>query len=349
MNHNYDPIKSVHIKNFGNLKYFRCDSFSNINLIIGKNGTGKTFLLKSLYVAIRSAEEYMRGDDNRTINEILAEKLRWTYQMQNLGDLVTKSASERLKFSIFCGKSCLQYHFSKDATKQIISTYIDEAFSRNNNASNSIFIPAKEVLSIDNIILTSRERDHAFGFDDTYYDLVKVLRIAPTRGKNYSSFAYARKELKELVNGKVDFDESTGKWFYKIGNQKFAIGVTAEGIKKIAILDRLLANGYIGKSSIIFIDELENALHPTAISNFIDILYNISKEMNIQLFLSSHSYFVIKKLCLLAQAKKEPITCISFDEIGGNYRIEDLSQGMPNNAIIDESIRLYEEEIDQVL
>lgn len=344
-----NPITSVNMRNFGNIKQFKCDSFSNINLIIGKNGTGKTFLLKALYVAIKTAEEYHRGDDVRSVNEILAEKLRWTYQMQNLGDLVTKSASDRLKFSVKCKEASLKYDFSKDATKQIISSYMDIDFIRNDSQSNSIFIPAKEVLSIDNIILTSRERDRSFGFDDTYYDLVKVLRIAPTRGKNFSAFANARKELKELVNGKVDFDESTGKWFYKIGNQKFAIGVTAEGIKKIAILDRLLANGYIGKSSIIFIDELENALHPTAISDFIDILYYISKEMNIQLFISSHSYFVIKKLCLLAQIKKTAITCISFNQAGDSYQIEDLSNGMPNNSIIDESIRLYEEEIEQVL
>ena len=114
-------------------------------------------------------------------------------------------------------------------------------------------------------------------------------------------------------------------------------------IKKKDIYDKIV------HALSIFIDEIENALHPTAISNFIDILYHISKEMNIQLFISSHSYFVIKKLCLLAQEKKESITCISFDEIGGSYRIEDLSLGMPNNSIIDESIRLYEEEIDQVM
>ena len=235
------------MKNFGNLKSFACDSFSNINLVIGKNGTGKTFLLKALYVAIKTAEEYHRGDDVRSVNEILAEKLRWTYQMQNLGDLVTKSTSDRLKFSVKCKNASLQYDFSKDTTKQITSSYMDNDFTRNDNQSNSIFIPAKEVLSIDNIILSSRERDRSFGFDDTYYDLVKVLRIAPTSGKNFNAFANARKDLKELVNGKVDFDESAGRWFYRIGNQKFAIGVTAEGIKKIAILDRLLANGYIGR------------------------------------------------------------------------------------------------------
>jgi len=42
--------------------------------------------------------------------------------------------------------------------------------------------------------------------------------------------------------------------------------VTAEGIKKIAILDTLLGNRYLDTSSIVFIDEPEAALHPQAVS-----------------------------------------------------------------------------------
>ena len=37
-------------------------------------------MLKALYSAVRSMEDYKRGDDVRSINEILAEKLRWTFQ-----------------------------------------------------------------------------------------------------------------------------------------------------------------------------------------------------------------------------------------------------------------------------
>lgn len=33
--------------------------------------------------------------------------------------------------------------------------------------------------------------------------------------------------------------------------QRFSIGATSEGVKKIAIMDRLLANGYLGRNSII--------------------------------------------------------------------------------------------------
>ena len=78
-------IQAIELENYGNIPSFKCSDFSNINLIIGENATGKTFLLKALYSAIRSMEDYKRGDDVRSMNEILAEKLRWTFQVDRLG------------------------------------------------------------------------------------------------------------------------------------------------------------------------------------------------------------------------------------------------------------------------
>ena len=93
-------IKAAELQNYGNISAFRCSEFSNINLIIGENATGKTFLLKALYSAIRAMEDYKRGDDVRSMNEILAEKLRWTFQVDKLGDIVNRSANESLHFRI---------------------------------------------------------------------------------------------------------------------------------------------------------------------------------------------------------------------------------------------------------
>ena len=47
-------------------------------------------MLKALYSAVRSVEEYRRGDDIKTISEVLSEKLRWTFQVEKLGDMVFK-------------------------------------------------------------------------------------------------------------------------------------------------------------------------------------------------------------------------------------------------------------------
>jgi len=107
---------------------------------------------------------------------------------------------------------------------------------------------------------------------------------------------YVQSELNRL-HGVVDFDEKTGQWYFWEGNKKFAITITSEGIKKLAIFNRLLANRYLRNSSIIFIDEPEASLHPKAISQFMEILYKLAQG-GMQIFMATHSYFVIKKIYL---------------------------------------------------
>lgn len=331
-------LNSVKLKNFGPLKNLDWPNLGSINLVIGSNGSGKTFLLKGLYCIIRTIEEYQRGDDPRTAEEILADKLFWTYQPDKIGDLVTKGADAALSCEVQCDDTLFKYSFGKDTTKKITS--VQNGVSP--RSSNSIFLPAKEVLTLHQIILKSREQDKVFGFDDTYLDLARALRQSPKGGKNYAEFAQSRKSLEEMLDGKVEYDEISGRWQFKKGNQKYPIGVTAEGIKKIAILDTLLGNRYLDTNSVLFIDEPEAALHPSAIAQLLEIIALLA-ERGIQIFLASHSYFVVKKLFLIAQEKELSIPVIS--EINGQWQSADLKEEMPDNPIIDASIALYEKEI----
>lgn len=338
-------ISKIKFENFGTLPNLVFQEPTGINLVIGENGTGKTFFLKALYSATRAIEEYKRGDDIRPLIDILSEKLRWTFQVEKLGDMVTRGSSESLSFGMELDEQNARYSFSQNAVSKVgVLTGIEAG-----RDSNSIFIPAKEMLSLYSVILKSREIDQSFGFDDTYYDLAKALRIAPKKGKNYSVFSNSRKIVKDVISGKVDIDERSGKWYYKDRNNfRFSIGATSEGVKKIAILDRLLSNGYLDNRSIIIIDEVDSALHPDAICKFLDMIYDISDKMGIQFFISSHSYFVIKKLALIAMKKRGLVTCVSLHK-DHTYDIHDLHDGMPDNSIIDASIRLYEQEIEEGL
>jgi AAA15 family ATPase/GTPase len=332
-------INSVELKNFGPIDRLNWKKLGKINLIIGSNSSGKTFLLKAIYTAMRTLEDYRRGNDQRSASEILATKLYWTFQPEKIGDLVNKQADSALLFKFVFDNKDFHYSFGKDTTKVIanLESHVDP------RASNSIFLPAKEVLSIHQIILKSREQDNVFGFDDTYLDLARALRQSPTRGRNSPEFAQSRQSLEGMFGGKIEYDELSNRWQFKKGNQKFPIGVTAEGIKKIAILDTLLGNRYLSDNSIIFIDEPESALHPGAISSFLEIIATLASR-GIQFFLASHSYFVVKKLFLIAQEQKLAIPVLSNE--GNNWRQSDLLDDMPDNPIIDESIRLYEEEVE---
>jgi AAA15 family ATPase/GTPase len=331
-------IQSIRMKNYGPIHDLSWAGLGSINLIIGSNACGKTILLKALYSAMRTIEEYKRGDDQRRAGEILADKLYWTFQPEKLGDLVTKGADGHLEFKLNFNGQDFFYSFGKDTNKQI------NAIENNvvPRISNSIFLPAKEVLSLQQVILKSRNEDRAFGFDDTYFDLSKALSQSGKGGKNYSEFALSKKKLEDMLEGKIEFQESSGKWSFKKQNQRFPLGVTAEGVKKIAILDTLLTNKYLDPKSIIFFDEPECALHPANISNLLDIIAMLA-DRGIQFFLASHSYFVVKKLVLIAQEKNIHIPTITVqDQV---WTESDLIEGMPDNPIISESVRLYEEEV----
>jgi len=256
---------------------------------------------------------------------------------------VTKGADGPLSCTIQFDQQDFMYSFGKDTTKQI-SSLENHVPPR---SSNSIFLPAKEVLSLHQIILKSREQDKVFGFDDTYLDLARALRQSPRMGKNYVEFARSRQSLEDIVGGRVEYDETSGRWQFKKGNQRFQIGVTAEGIKKIAILDTLLGNRYLDVNSLVLIDEPESALHPSAVCKLLDIIAVLAQR-GIQFFLASHSYFVVKKLFLLAQEQDLSIPVISAHD--GQWSVADLKDGMPpQNSIIDESIRLYKEEVELAL
>jgi len=63
----------------------------------------------------------------------------------------------------------------------------------------------------------------------------------------------------------------------------------------------------------------------------------------IQFFIASHSYFVVKRLYIMAHKQAMSIPVLSFED--GACQVGDLQQEMPKNPIVDESINLYMDEI----
>lgn len=331
-------IESFSIKNAGPVTQFELKKAGAINLLVGPNSCGKTFVLKMLYTAMRAIEETKRGKEFRTTGEILANKLHWTFQADKIGDLVTKGSEEPLNFAMSFAGSDFKFSFGKDTNKQISNVLVKTEVRK----SNSVFLPAKETLSIHSIILDTRLNAKSFGFDDTYLDLALALQSGIQGGSN-DKFSDASTQLKKFLGGRIELDKNSKQWYYSKGNVKYTIGTTAEGIKKIAILDALLENQYLDAQSILFFDEPESALHPRAISQLLDILFLLS-QAGIQVFMATHSYFVIKKLFLLAQEHKIsiPVACKDNDN---NWEYADLLNEMPENSIIAESVELYKQEV----
>ena len=76
---------------------------------------------------------------------------------------------------------------------------------------------------------------------------------------------------------------------------------SSDGIKQIGVILALLENNSLQKNSFLIIDEPESSLHPTWQIKFAQILTFLSKELNIYLYLNSHSPMFIEAMSLYAQ------------------------------------------------
>jgi AAA15 family ATPase/GTPase len=332
-------IQSVELRNYGPIDSLNTGSLGKINLLIGPNRSGKTILLKALYCAQRTIELANRGKNNVPDKEMLANKLYWTFQVDRIGNIVRKPDNGPLHFEMQeKGQETFKYSFGADTEKKIIK--LENLCKK--RSSNSVFIPAKEVLSLIDVIKNNRDVRMEFGFDETYYDLANALTPS-TQGKIAATFMNVRTELETAINGRIVYSKDKKAWQYVQGKSVFDINLTSEGTKKIAIFDTLIANHFLTRDSIIFIDEPESGLHPGLLVKLTDIIGELAKA-GMQFFIASHSYFVIKKLYLMAKQEKMSIPVISFNEDGTN-EIADLKDGMPENKIIAESVKLYEEEL----
>lgn len=76
---------------------------------------------------------------------------------------------------------------------------------------------------------------------------------------------------------------------------------TSSGIKEIGLIQLLLQNNKLKENSFLIIDEPESSLHPEWEVKFAEILILLAKDLNINIYLNSHSPMFIEAISLYSQ------------------------------------------------
>jgi AAA15 family ATPase/GTPase len=347
-------IKSIVLENFMGYSKFDSKEFAPVNVIIGKNDTGKTGLLKLLYSTAKSIDIYSKRVQNEDLEykKLLAEKLIDTYQpgKKGLGEIVSKITKEKLTVDIEFKHSRLNYedklHFSFGDTTTNTIVDCQKSIKPISEGFRCLFIPAKEVLTSLKAIRATRDNLHMPGFDDTYLDLIRALVIPTQKGNITEELKDVNKKLEALFEGQIE-QQSDDDFLFKKGNTEYPIQLTAEGVKKIGILTTLIRNRQLNSNSLLFLDEPETTLHPEATRELVEMLMLMAKA-GIQIFLATHNYFVLKQLHLSARRDDVQTNCYSLKREKNKsvvFSIYDLKQEFPENPISEEAINMSEDEI----
>jgi ABC-type transport system involved in cytochrome c biogenesis ATPase subunit len=340
-------LTRVRLQNVTVFEDFAWDDLGAVNVVIGANDTGKSSLLRMLYAVTRSLEAFTHTEGDRFLgewSEVLAEKLRWTFQPRKLalGRLVRKGAG-RLDVTCAFEGARVAFGFGASTTTTIrdTQTEIGGPFQR------TLFVPPTEILTTRDVIVEARERLKMIGFGDTYVDLARALRSPDSHGALDPALKRVLDGLDDLFPGRIEQEES-GELVYRRGRATYGIAQAAEGIKKVGAVTRLIRSRHIVPGSILFFDEPSANLHPQAALGFIRLLFDLAGA-GVQIVLATHSYVALKQLELLAREhdRRTPL-CVLEPKEGGDgvtARFADLRERIPANGIVDASVELLSRDL----
>ncbi|MCX6858431.1 MAG: ATP-binding protein [Verrucomicrobia bacterium] len=303
-NHPNGPaiLKSASIKKFGLFSDETLEFSPGINVFIGRNGCGKSHLLKLLYTLVKECgETHSNGSalEAEKLENRLASKLAGVFRPDNdrIGRLVQRGAgqgrSADIRAEFTDGQKCGFKLSSLDK--------ISEAKSNVGALQEAAFLPSREVLALFEGFVAAYEK-RELSFDETFRDICLSLSEKQLRGARDGMLDALVKPLEEEIRGKVTLE---GGRFYVTGSDgSIEAHLLSEGWRKLAALAQLIVNGTLTKNGFLFWDEPEANLNPKMVVQLSDTLLRLANQ-GIQVFVVSHDYLLTTRLSLASEYPKQ--------------------------------------------
>ncbi len=332
-------LKSVHIKNFGSLPNANYEFSSGLNVVIGENGLGKTQLLKLLYATLKvhaDAKEFTKT----SLEKAYAAKLVGVFRPEKLGRLVKrKQGSVPCEIALTMAEheqSCT-FGFS---TGSSVSVQVDVAPTAKMHPG-AVFIPTRELVTLCPWFVPLYDNYH-LRFEETWRDTVSLLGAPNVKGSREQLAETMLEPLEQLMRGKVVVDSGTGEFYLHVpGEGKTEMPLLAEGLRKVAMLARLISTGALLDKGCLFWDEPESNLNPKIIKTLAACLVALANA-GVQVFIASHSLFLLREIELVQMQRKArvPARFIGLAMIGESVSVEQSKDiaGIQNLVLLDEEL-----------
>lgn len=263
-------ITNIQIKDFKCFDDFKADGLAQINLIGGKNNVGKTAFMEACFVNTHS----------KNIKLFITALYIIKFSRENLNLLLVSSLSEKditRKYieqskNIYTSTNINISHFKiddEDGVKKYIFEINEDTSSININDFSFELKYYKNIEFIDN-----------FGFAEN-----QII-------SNYSSIQKKDEEnylnnILKLLDPKIEaFKIIEDKPQCKVSGAYLDITELGDGVRHII---SIITSLYSSENGYLFIDEIDNGIHFTMLGTIWESILTLSKELNVQVFATTHS------------------------------------------------------------
>lgn len=315
-------LKDITVKNYRLFKELKIDYFARVNLIVGKNNSGKTSLLEAIYLLAKQGEI----DSLAEILDSRGEKFDLTQETNILGTKISQPSTRYQTRHLFSHKNeantpiylesqreeflSMKMQFvplkklDKDQTSfNYLSLWgLDLSYSTGGNIllpaskdgsiESQEFFKARERSPRGDIFSNKSDRPCHLLTTKSYYYWQKLAKI-------WDTISLTAKEDKvvealRLINPEVeriDFKSlltSYGGIILKTRGENYPVplAIMGEGMQRMLSLAMAVLtaeNGYL------FVDEIDTGIYHLTQTDLWDFILQIALDLNVQIFSTTHS------------------------------------------------------------
>lgn len=307
----------------------------HINVLHGVNGTGKSHVLKLAYVLqhamasppATTADPEQAHPSKAVLQRAFAEELVEVFRPDALGRLTTRiqgrtTSKVAARFDVKPQRT--SFTFSTASKTEVRLDQVPERWVQ----KPPVFLPTREALTLYPGFVSLYDT-HAIEFDRTWRDLCLLLGAPLSRGVKAKEVRALLEPIEEVMGAKVDLDKS-GRFYLVDERGRIEMHLVAEGLRKLAMLARLVATGsLVGKGCLLW-DEPETNLNPRLIVKVVEVLCALAAQ-GVQVFVATHSLFLMRELHI--RVAKDPLKVRYF----GLHRKEDGQVDVEQGDSIEDS------------
>jgi AAA15 family ATPase/GTPase len=311
-------LKNITIENFRCFKHTKISGFSTVNLIGGQNNSGKSMLLEAILLTLYPIPETITilltlRDERARVIETDNERVwdNFFYKNEKKQEIILRAENDNGEFDIAkitCtndfdenyNKLSVNLNIDKDLMfRNIAETYILNLEGKKGNEKfNYLIYPNKKTNGLETLGKSNFLGEGVIPFMPSSYsmplrEMVKLYSDIKYRNEVEGLNSVLRIIDQRIVGSEIDAPGG-GEAILKLvlnDGQRYALSAFGDAVRKVTVLVLLLLNS---SDSIILIDEIENGIHYTKHTHLWKKIFEIAKELKIQVFATSHSLEMIR-------------------------------------------------------
>ena len=296
-------LKSLHIERFTAFPEAELHFGSDLNVIIGENGSGKSHLLNAAYtpIAVGAAKHPEASGaalpPKPLLQSLLARKLVGVFRPEGLWRLVRRQRGRsecHLAYRFADPQLDLAFGFSSVERSEVTLDRVPAARAE----KLPVFLPTRELLSIYPGFVSLYETTQ-LEFPETWRDTCILLGAPLARGPREARIKELLEPLEAAMGGGIVLEPS-GRFYLELPSGTMEMQLVAEGLRKLAMIARLIATGSLLDKGYLFWDEPEANLNPRMVKTIARTILQTAQS-GIQVFIATHSLFLMRELHVLQQ------------------------------------------------